>query len=65
VAGIFKKEAHMQNPSWAVEQVKGWRETNTNSLSPSFKECLDVVLELADQALTVSAALAAIQSIAK
>jgi hypothetical protein len=53
------------NPSWAVDQVKGWRKTNTNSLSPQFKECLDVVLELAQQALTVTSALASLQTISR
>ena len=52
----------MNSPHSAVEQVKGWRETNTNSLSPQFKECLDVTIALAEEALRLAAAFSAIQS---
>lgn len=39
------------NPSWAIEQVKGWASANTNSVSPQFKECLDITVALAEEAL--------------
>ncbi len=55
----------MKNPSWAVEQVKGWRETNTHSLSPQFKECLEIVTSLAEEALRLVASLENIQNIKK
>ena len=55
----------MINPSYAVEQVRAWRGSNTNSLSPQFKECLDIVTALAEAALGLSNALANIETLKK
>ena len=52
----------MKDSSWAVEQVKGWGETNTNSLNPQFKECLDITVSLAETAIRLAASLSDIQS---
>lgn len=55
----------MNNAVWAVEQVKKWRETNTNSLDPKFKECLDATIALAENALAIKVALENIKEITK
>ena len=53
----------MLNPSWAIGQVENWCGSNRSSLSPMFGDCLDMTVDLAKEAISLTASVKNIQNI--